>query len=95
MPKVSPSKRAYWLHLVPIESKEVLLLAAPVSGLGGASPSAKYPSFEPLRLLLEATTSIQAVVLNEADKNLAGGKPYAIYDVILTKRQLHQLGLLA
>jgi hypothetical protein len=95
MPQVSPSKRAYWLHLVPIESKEVLLLAAPVSGPGGASPSAKYPSFQPLRLLLAATTGIQPVVLDEADKALTVGKPYGIYHVILTKHQLGQLGLLA
>lgn len=42
---------AYWLH-VPIEAKEVLLLGTPISGPGGAMPSAKYPSFDQLRLVL-------------------------------------------
>jgi hypothetical protein len=95
VPRVSPRKTAYWLHLVPIETKEVLLLAAPVSGPGGASPLAKYPSFESLRLLLAATTGIQPGVLDEAARALAAGKSYGIYDVTLTSEQLGHLGLLA
>lgn len=94
MPKASPRKTAYWLHLIPIETKEVLLLAAPVSGPGGASPLAKYPSFEPLRLLLAATTAVQPGVLDESAKALAAGKSYGIYDVHLTSNQLSRLGLL-
>ena len=95
MPKSSPRKTAYWLHLIPIETKEVLLLAAPTSAPGGASTLPKYPSLEPLRLLLEAITDIQAGVLDEAAKALVAGKSYGIYDVILTSEQLGRLGLLA
>lgn len=93
MPRSSSSKTRYWLHLIPIETKEVLLLAAPVSGPGGAYPLAKYPSFEPLRLLLAATTGVIPDVLDEAGKALAAGKSYGIYDVILTNKQLGRLGL--
>lgn len=93
--KVNPRKAAYWLLLVPIESREVLLLAVPVSGPGGTVPSAKYPSFEPLGLMLEATTGIESTVLDEAGKALAAGKPYGIYQVILMNEQLSHLGLLA
>jgi hypothetical protein len=50
---------AYWLHVVPIEAKEVLLLGTPVSGPGGAMPSAKYPSFDQLRLVLSAIAGIR------------------------------------
>ena len=95
MPKSSSRKTSYWLHLIPIETKEVLLLAAPASGPGGESTLAKYTSFEPLRLLLAATTNVQASVLDEAAKALAGGKSYGIYDVILTNERLRRLGLLA
>ena len=95
MPKSSSRKTSYWLHLIPIETKEVLLLAAPAPGPGGESTLAKYPSFEPLRLLLAATKSVQAPVLNDAAKALAAGKSYGIYDVILTNEQLRRLGLLA
>jgi hypothetical protein len=93
VPKASPRKTAYWLHLIPIETKEVLLLAAPVSGPSGPAQLAKYPSFEPLQLLLTATTGIQAEVLDEAAEALAAGKSYGIYDVILTNKQLGRLGL--
>ena len=93
VPKSSSTKTRYWLHLIPIETKEVLLLAAPVSGPGGASPLAKYRSFEPLRLLLVATTGVTPDVLEEAAKALATGKSYGIYDVILTNKQLGRLGL--
>ena len=95
MPKGSSRKTSYWLHLIPIETKEVLLLAAPASGPGGELTSAKYTSFEPLRLLLAATTNVQASVLDEAAKALAAGKSYGIYDVTLTNEQLRRLGLLA
>lgn len=94
MPQGSPRKTANWLHLVPIETKEVLLLAAPVAGPGEASRFPKYPSFEPLRLLLAATTGIQPGVLDEAAKTLAAGKSYGIYEVILTNKELGLLGLL-
>jgi hypothetical protein len=72
VPKGSSRKTSYWLHLIPIETKEVLLLAAPASGPGGELTSAKYTSFEPLRLLLAATTNVQASVLDEAAKALKG-----------------------
>ena len=94
MPRSSSRKTASWLHLIPIETKEVLLLAVPASGPGGASTLAKYPSFEPLRLLLAATTSIQARLLDAAAKALAAGKSYGIYGVILTSEQFGRLGLL-
>ena len=65
-------------------------MAARASGPGGESTLAKYPSFEPLRLLLAATKSVQAPVLNDAAKALAAGKSYGIYDVILTNEQLYR-----
>jgi len=95
VPKSSSRKTSYWLHLIPIETKEVLLLAAPVSGPGGAYPVAKYPSSEPLRLLLAATTGVTPDVLDDAAKALAAGKSYGIYNVMLTNEQLRRLGLLA
>lgn len=95
MPKGRPRKKTHWLHLIPIETKEVLLLAAPTSGPGGASPLARYPSFEPLRLLLSATARIQPAALDEAAKALAAGESYGLYDVLLTSEQLGQLGLLS
>ena len=94
MPKSSSRKTSYRLHLIPIETKEVLLLAAPASGPSAESTLAKYPSFEPLRLLLPATTNVQAPVLDKAAKALAAGKSYGIDDV-LTNEQLRRLGLLA
>jgi hypothetical protein len=61
----------YWLHLVPIETKEVLLLGAPVSGPGGILPSAKYPSFDRIRLTLLSIVSVPPNHLEEAAKTLA------------------------
>lgn len=93
MPTVTSKKTSYWLHLVPIETREVSLLGAPVSGPGGASRLAKYPSFEPLRLLLTAVARVRPEALDDAAKALAAGESYALYDVLLTSAQLDQLGL--
>jgi hypothetical protein len=84
---------AYWLHLVPIEAKEVLILGAPLSGPGGVMPSAKYPSFDQLRLVLPAIAAIQADALDEAARTLAAGKSYGIYKIVLTDEELGRLGL--
>jgi hypothetical protein len=93
--KTRRSAAAYWLHLVPIEAKEVLLLGAPASGPGGAMPSAKYPSFDQLRLVLSAIAGIRPDALEEAASALAAGKPYGIYKVMLTEEDLRRLGLSA
>jgi hypothetical protein len=53
-PKTRRHAAAYWLHLIPIEAKEVLLLGAPVSGPGGPMPSAKFPSFDQLGLVVSS-----------------------------------------
>jgi hypothetical protein len=86
---------AYWLHAVPIEAKEVLLLRTPVSGPGGAMPSAKYPSFDQLRLVLSAIAGIRPDALEEAATTLAAGKSYGIYKVMLTEENLRRMGLSA
>jgi hypothetical protein len=86
---------AYWLHVVPIEAKEVLLLGTPVSCPGGAMPSAKYPSFDQLRLVLSAIAGIRPDALEEAATTLAAGKSYGIYKVMLTEENLRRMGLSA
>jgi hypothetical protein len=93
--KTRRSAAAYWLYLVPIEAKEVLLLGAPASGPGGAMPSAKYPSFNQLRLVLSAIAGIRPAALEEASTTLAAGKSYGIYKVMLTEEDLRRLGLSA
>ena len=86
---------AYWLYLIPIEAKEVLLVRAPVSGPAGTMPSAKYPSFDQLRLVLSAVAGIAPNGLDEAARALAADRSYGIYKVMLTEEDLRRLGLSA
>jgi hypothetical protein len=65
------------------------------SGPGGAMPSAKYPGFDQLRLVLSAIAGIRPDALEEAATTLAAGKSYGIYKVMLTKEDLRRLGLSA
>jgi hypothetical protein len=73
----------------------MLLLGAPASGPGGAMPSAKYPSFDQLRLVLSAIAGIRPDALGEAASALAAGKSHGIYKVMLTEDDLRRLGLSA
>ena len=68
-------------------------MGVPVSGPGGALPSAKYPSFDQLRLVLAAVAAIQPEALDEAARTLAAGKSYGIYKAMLTEGKLGRLGL--
>jgi hypothetical protein len=56
-------------------------------------PSANFPSFDQLRLVLSAVAGIQPDVLDEAASALAAGKSYGIYKVMLTEEGLRRLGL--
>ena len=56
-------------------------------------PSAKYASFDQLRLVLSAITGIRPDVLEETAPTLAAGKSYGIYKVMLTEKGLRRLGL--
>ncbi len=58
-------------------------------------PSAKYPSFDQLRLVLSAVAAIQPDVLDEAVGALAAGKSYGIYKVMLNEEDLRRMGLSA
>ena len=93
--KTRRSATAYWLHVVPIEAKEVLLLGTPVSCPGGAMPSAKYPGFDQLRLVLSAIARIRPDALEEAATKLAAGKSCGTYKVMLTEENLRRMGLSA